>query len=177
MDFVFGDMALSFRDPRRFGLVLWTDKDPMRHPLLAELGVEPLGEQFAPELLHRTTRRRNIGIKQLLMNAKVIVGIGNIYANESLFRAGIHPRARASRLSRARCARLVEAVKETLLAALAAGGSSLRDFVHSDGASGYFQQSYYVYDRAGLPCRVCGKTIRTARLGQRSSFYCTNCQR
>ncbi|MGB5082614.1 MAG: bifunctional DNA-formamidopyrimidine glycosylase/DNA-(apurinic or apyrimidinic site) lyase [Burkholderiales bacterium] len=177
LDLVFGSLALRFRDPRRFGLVLWTREDPMKHPLLAGLGVEPLGEQFTPEFLHRTARRRETGIKQLLMNAKVVVGVGNIYANESLFRAGVHPRARASRLTRARCERLVGAVKETLLAALAAGGSSLRDFVHSDGASGYFQQSYYVYDRAGLPCRVCGGEIRSARLGQRSSFYCTNCQR
>jgi formamidopyrimidine-DNA glycosylase len=106
-----------------------------------------------------------------------VVGIGNIYANESLFRAGIHPRARAGRLSRARCERLVAAVRDTLLAALAAGGSSLRDFVHSDGALGYFQQHYYVYDRAALPCRVCGAAIRAARLGQRSSFFCATCQK
>lgn len=176
LDLVFEGQALRLRDPRRFGLAIWTKKDPLKHPLLAALGVEPLGEQFTPEFLHRTTRRSETGIKQLLMNAKVVVGIGNIYANESLFRAGIHPRALASRLTRARCERLVRAVRETLLAALAAGGSSLRDFVHSDGASGYFQQSYYVYDRAGLPCRACGGAIRTARLGQRSSFYCTNCQ-
>jgi len=111
------------------------------------------------------------------MNASVVVGIGNIYANESLFRAGIHPRTRAGRLSFARCERLVAAVRDTLLAALAAGGSSLRDFVHSDGASGYFQQHYYVYDRAALPCRVCGAAIRVARQGQRSSFFCATCQK
>jgi formamidopyrimidine-DNA glycosylase len=104
------------------------------------------------------------------------VGVGNIYANESLFKAGIRPRVRAGRLSRERCARLVDAVRKTLIAAIAAGGSSLRDFVHSDGTSGYFQQHYYVYDRAALPCRVCGARIRVARLGQRSSFYCANCQ-
>jgi formamidopyrimidine-DNA glycosylase len=118
-----------------------------------------------------------VGIKQLLMNASVVVGIGNIYANESLFRAGILPRTRAGRLSRERCERLAVSVRATLLDALAAGGSSLRDFVHSDGASGYFQQHYYVYDRAALPCRVCGTTIRVARLGQRSSFYCPTCQK
>jgi formamidopyrimidine-DNA glycosylase len=111
------------------------------------------------------------------MNAHVVVGIGNIYANESLFRAGIHPRARSGRLSRARCERLVAAVKDILLAAIAAGGSSLRDFVHSDGSSGYFQQQYYVYDRAALACRVCGAAIRVTRLGQRSSFYCATCQK
>jgi formamidopyrimidine-DNA glycosylase len=177
LDLVFGGTALRLRDPRRFGMVLWNRGDPSRHPLLARLGIEPLAEQFSPEFLHRATRGRNVCIKQLLMNANVVAGIGNIYANESLFRAGVHPRTRAGRLSRARCERLVAAVKNTLLAALAAGGSSLRDFVHSDGASGYFQQHYYVYDRATLPCRICGAAIRVARLGQRSSFYCASCQK
>jgi len=176
VDLIFGSSALRLRDPRRFGMVLWSRGDASHHPLLARLGVEPLGEEFSPDFLHRITRGRNVGIKQLLMNAAVVVGVGNIYANESLFRAGIHPRVSAGRLSRARCARLVEAVKETLVAAIAAGGSSLRDFVHSDGSSGYFQQHYYVYDRAALPCRVCGTGIRVARLGQRSSFYCSTCQ-
>jgi formamidopyrimidine-DNA glycosylase len=155
---------------------LWNRGDSSRHPLLSHLGVEPLSEDFSADFLYRITRGRGVGIKQLLMNAGIVVGVGNIYANESLFRAGIHPRLRAGRLSRARCARLVEAVRETLVAAIAAGGSSLRDFVHSDGASGYFQQHYYVYDRAALPCRVCGTKIRVARLGQRSSFYCPTCQ-
>jgi formamidopyrimidine-DNA glycosylase len=176
LDLVFGDSALRLRDPRRFGVVLWSRGDSSRHPLLARLGVEPLGEDFSPEFLFRITRGRNVGIKQLLMNAGVVVGVGNIYANESLFTAGIHPRLRARRLTRARCARLVNAVRETLLAAIAAGGSSLRDFVHSDGASGYFQQHYYVYGRAALPCRVCGSGIRVARIGQRSTFYCSTCQ-
>ena len=175
VDLVFGGSALRLRDPRRFGLVLWS-RDASRHPLLARLGVEPLGEQFSPDFLYGVTRGRDVGIKQLLMNATVVVGVGNIYANESLFRAGIHPRLSVKRLSRARCARLVDAVRETLVAAIAAGGSSLRDFVHSDGASGYFQQHFYVYDRAALPCRVCGTGIRVARLGQRSSFYCSTCQ-
>ena len=177
LDLVFGGTALRLRDPRRFGVVLWSAGDVSRHPLLAKLGVEPLGGHFSPEFLYRATRGRNVGVKLLLMNASVVVGIGNIYANESLFRAGIHPRTRAGRLSRARCERLVAAVRDTLLAALAAGGSSLRDFVHSDGASGYFQQHYYVYDRAALPCRVCGAAIRVARQGQRSSFFCATCQK
>lgn len=176
LDLVFGGSTLRLRDPRRFGLVLWNRGDASRHPLLARLGVEPLSDAFSPEFLHRVTRGRDVAIKQLLMNAALIVGVGNIYANESLFKAGIHPRSRAGRLSRERCARLVEAVRETLVAAIAAGGSSLRDFVHSDGASGYFQQQHYVYDRASLPCRVCGAAIRVARLGQRSSFYCATCQ-
>jgi formamidopyrimidine-DNA glycosylase len=176
VDLVFGGSALRLRDPRRFGLVLWSRGDASRHPLLVRLGVEPLSEEFSPDFLYGITRGRDVGIKQLLMNAAVVVGVGNIYANESLFRAGIHPRVSVKRLSRARCARLVDAVRETLAAAIAAGGSSLRDFVHSDGSSGYFQQHYYVYDRAALPCRVCGTGIRVARLGQRSSFYCSTCQ-
>lgn len=177
VDLVFGGKALRMRDPRRFGLVLWNPGDASRHPLLARLGIEPLGGEFSAEFLHRVTRGRDVGIKQLLMNASVVVGIGNIYANESLFRAGILPRTRARRLSRERCGRLAASIRDTLLDALAAGGSSLRDFVHSDGASGYFQQRYYVYDRAAQPCRVCGTAIRVARLGQRSTFYCTTCQK
>lgn len=177
VDLVFGGKALRMRDPRRFGLVLWNPGDASRHPLLARLGIEPLGGEFSAEFLHRVTRGRDVGIKQLLMNASVVVGVGNIYANESLFRAGILPRTRAGRLSRERCGRLAASVRDTLLDALAAGGSSLRDFVHSDGASGYFQQRYYVYDRAAQPCRVCGTKIRVARLGQRSTFYCTTCQK
>ena len=177
VDLVFGGIALRLRDPRRFGVVLWKDGDAFRHRLLARLGVEPLGEHFSPEFLYRATRGRDVGIKQLLMNASVVGGIGNIYANESLFRAGIHPRARSGRLSRARCERLVAAVKDVLLAAIAAGGSSLRDFVHSDGSLGYFQQHYTVYDRAALPCRVCGAAIRVSRMGQRSSFFCATCQK
>ena len=177
VDLVFKGKALRMRDPRRFGLVLWNPGDASRHPLLARLGVEPLGRDFSAEFLHRVTRGREVGIKQLLMNASIVVGIGNIYANESLFRAGILPRTRAGRLSRERCRRLATSVRDTLLDALAAGGSSLRDFVHSDGASGYFQQRYFVYDRAAQPCRVCGTKIRVARLGQRSTFYCTTCQK
>jgi formamidopyrimidine-DNA glycosylase len=176
-DLVFGDTALRLRDPRRFGAVLWNEGDAERHPLLARLGVEPLEEKFSADFLHRATRGRNTAIKLLLMNAGVVVGVGNIYANESLFRAGIRPRTPARRLSRKRCAKLAAAVRDTLVAALAAGGSSLRDFVHSDGASGYFQQQYHVYDRTGLPCRVCGSTIRGVRQGQRSSFYCPSCQK
>jgi formamidopyrimidine-DNA glycosylase len=177
VDLVFSGKALRMRDPRRFGLVLWNPGDASLHPLLARLGIEPLGGEFSAEFLHRVTRGRDVGIKQLLMNASVVVGIGNIYANESLFRAGILPRTRAGRLSRERCGRLAASVRDTLLDALAAGGSSLRDFVHSDGASGYFQQRYYVYDRAAQPCRVCGTAIRVAHLGQRSTFYCTTCQK
>jgi formamidopyrimidine-DNA glycosylase len=177
IDLVFGCIALRLRDPRRFGAVLWTSGDIAAHPLIAGLGVEPLSPAFSGAWLHAATRRRRADIKPLLMNAAIVVGIGNIYANESLFRAGISPRTPAARLSRARCEKLAKAVVETLDAAIAAGGSSLRDFVHSDGGSGWFQQQYFVYDRTGLPCRVCGTPIRGVRLGQRSTFLCPSCQR
>lgn len=177
VDLVFGDLAVRMRDPRRFGAVLWTSGDPAAHPLIARLGVEPLSSAFSGAWLHAATRHRQSGIKPLLMNSAIVVGIGNIYANEALFRAGIPPRAPAARLSLARCKKLAQAVVETLNAAIAAGGSSLRDFVHSDGGSGWFQQRYFVYDRAGLPCRVCSTPIRVARIGQRSTFWCPRCQR
>lgn len=177
VDFVFGRNVLRLRDPRRFGAVLWTSDEVGAHPLIAGLGVEPLSPQFSGVWLHAATRGRRTGIKQLLMNAAIVVGIGNIYANESLFRAGIPPRTSAARLSRPRCEKLVQAVHDVLNAAIAAGGSSLRDFVHSDGSSGWFQQQYYVYGRAGLPCRACSAPIRVIRLGQRSTFYCPACQK
>ncbi len=177
VDLQFGRYALRLRDPRRFGAVLWHEGPPDTHPLLASLGVEPLSADFSGAFLHSATRSRDIGIKQLLMNHTVVVGVGNIYASESLFRAGIHPRLRASRLSRERCATLVEAVRDTLRAALDAGGSSLRDFVHSDGSAGYFQQQYFVYDRADQPCRACGTAVKTVRMGQRSTFFCPGCQK
>jgi formamidopyrimidine-DNA glycosylase len=177
LDIEFVDSVLRLRDPRRFGAVLWTEDDPLAHTLIAGLGVEPLSEDFTDAYLYRASRRRNAPIKQLLMNNAIVAGIGNIYANESLFRAGIAPRLRAGRLTRTQCARLAAAIRETLNAALAAGGSTLRDFVHSDGNSGWFQQQHFVYGRAGLPCRVCGTAITAQRLGQRSSFHCPKCQR
>lgn len=177
VDLQFGRYALRLRDPRRFGAVLWHEGAPDTHPLLSILGVEPLSPDFTGAFLHSATRSREIGIKQLLMNHTVVVGVGNIYANESLFRAHIHPRMRANRLSRERCAALVDAVRNTLRDALAAGGSSLRDFVHSDGSSGYFQQQYFVYGRADLPCRACGTTVKSVRTGQRSTFFCPGCQK
>jgi formamidopyrimidine-DNA glycosylase len=172
-----GPVAVRLRDPRRFGAVLWHRGDPARHRLLAHLGVEPLSGAFTGALLHAASRGRRVGAKQLLMDHRLVAGVGNIYANESLFHAGIHPRASAQRLSLARCERLAAAVRSTLEAALAAGGSSVRDFVGSDGAPGYFQQQYFVYDRAGEACRVCGTPIRRVVQGQRASYYCRTCQR
>lgn len=168
--------TLRLTDPRRFGAVLWHAGDPARHPLLAGLGVEPLSPAFTGARLHAATRGRRAAIKHTLMDHKLVVGIGNIYANEALFRARIHPRAPAGRLSLARCERLVEAVRSTLRDALAAGGSTLRDFVHSDGAPGYFQQRYDVYDREGAPCRICALPVRRIAQGQRSTWYCPGCQ-
>lgn len=175
-DLVLGDRLLRLRDPRRFGAVLWTAGDLAGHPLLAHLGVEPLSRSFTPERLYSLTRRQRIAIKQLLMDARRIVGVGNIYASESLFRAGIDPRTRAGRLSRERCAALARAVKETLRTAIRAGGSSLRDFVGADGAAGEFQLRTWVYDREGLPCRRCGTPIRRIVQGARASYFCPRCQ-
>ena len=177
VDLVFGEVAVRLRDPRRFGAILWTSDDVYRHPLLADLGEEPLGADFSGKVLHDASRGRRVSVKQFIMNHHVVVGVGNIYANESLFRAGINPRTAAGRISKARYARLAQEIRTTLEASLAAGGSTLRDFVHSDGASGYFQQQYFVYDRTGQPCRVCRTPIRMLRQGQRSSFHCPRCQR
>lgn len=175
-DLVLEGQALRLRDPRRFGAVLWTAKPPETHPLLTHLGVEPLSEAFNAAYLYAATRRRKQAIKLLLMDHRVVVGVGNIYANESLFRAGIRPTRAAGRLSREATGRLVVAVQDTLRDALAAGGSSLRDFIHSDGSAGYFQQQYFVYGREALSCRHCAEPIRRVVLGQRATYYCRNCQ-
>jgi formamidopyrimidine-DNA glycosylase len=175
-DLVVGEQAIRLRDPRRFGAVLWS-RDAASHPLLSHLGVEPLSAEFGGEFLYERTRRKQQAIKLALMDHRLVVGVGNIYANESLFRAGIRPQLAAGRLSRARCEELAHQVCATLTEALAQGGSSLRDFVHSDGGSGYFQQNYFVYGREGEACRSCGAPVRKIVQGQRASFYCSNCQR
>ncbi len=172
-----GSKLLRLRDPRRFGAVLWTSEDVLAHKLLVGLGVEPLSAAFSADLLHKLSRKHRVAIKLFIMDSKNVVGVGNIYANESLFRAGIHPRTQAGRLSKERMTRLVAEIKDTLQSAIRAGGSSLRDFVHSDGSSGYMQQNYWVYDRAGEPCRKCGTPIRRVVMGQRATFYCPACQK
>jgi len=177
VDLVFGDRVLRLRDPRRFGAVLWTQAPLATHPLLGHLGIEPLSRAFNGPRLYALTRGHRVAIKQLLMDARRIVGVGNIYASESLFVAGINPRAPAGRLSRLRCERLVGAVKQTLRKAIRAGGASLRDFVRSDGAPGHFQLRAWVYDRAGLPCRRCGSLVRRIVQGQRATYCCPRCQR
>ncbi|MEW5892284.1 MAG: bifunctional DNA-formamidopyrimidine glycosylase/DNA-(apurinic or apyrimidinic site) lyase [Pseudomonadota bacterium] len=168
--------TLRLRDPRRFGAVLWSET-PAAHPLLAGLGIEPLSRGFDGEVLYRLCRGRTTAIKHLIMDAHLIVGVGNIYANEALFQAGIRPTLRADRLSRPRCQRLAAAIRDTLRRAIKAGGSSLRDFVNGHGEPGYFQQRYFVYGRAGQPCRRCGATIRLLRQGNRASYFCPNCQK
>jgi len=167
---------LRYRDPRRFGLMLWAGQDGLNHPLLQKLGPEPLEEDFDGDYLFQHSRKRKTTIKQLLMDSQIVVGVGNIYANEALFMSEIRPTRRASTLSRASCERLSEAVKQVLSNAIAAGGSSLRDFTQADGNPGYFQQQLLVYARDGEPCVKCGQTIKSKRIGQRSSFYCPHCQ-
>jgi formamidopyrimidine-DNA glycosylase len=168
---------LRLRDPRRFGLILWEKGDPLRHPLLADLGPEPFSPEFNGDWLHRVTRTRSAAIKQVLMDSRVVAGIGNIYANEALFRARIHPAQEAMRMSRRRCALLAEKIRETLEVAIGAGGSSVRDYVGSDGLAGRYQNQFLVYDRDGRPCPRCGTPIRQVRQGQRSTYYCPKCQR
>jgi formamidopyrimidine-DNA glycosylase len=168
--------VLRLRDPRRFGAVLWVEGDPSQHMLLAALGPEPLEAVFDGAWLYKQIRSRSAPIKNVIMDSHLVVGVGNIYASESLFRARINPKTPANKLSKALCARLAAEIKATLGEALQAGGSSLRDFFGADGNPGYFQQTYFVYGRTGEPCRVCSSPIKTLRQGQRSSFYCASCQ-
>jgi formamidopyrimidine-DNA glycosylase len=175
-----GEQVLRLHDPRRFGAVLWHgsgDGELEQHILLRGLGVEPLEDGFSGALLHRETRKRSAPIKQVLLAGDIVVGVGNIYACESLFQAGINPKTPAARISRARYDKLAAAIREVLAAAIVQGGSTLRDFIAVNGQSGYFQQTYFVYDRAGVPCRNCGAPVRQIKQGQRSTFYCVNCQR
>ena len=176
-DLVLGSRCLRLRDPRRFGAVLWHPGDPLRHPLLEKLGPEPLAEAFSGEYLYQSSRGRRLAVKSFLMDSRVVVGVGNIYASEALFRAGIHPARSCGRISPARYARLAEAVKETLRAAIEQGGTTLQDFRQADGNPGYFAQELQVYGRRGSPCPKCGAPIRQRIVGQRSSFYCGRCQR
>ncbi|NHZ33672.1 bifunctional DNA-formamidopyrimidine glycosylase/DNA-(apurinic or apyrimidinic site) lyase [Massilia rubra] len=175
-----GAQVLRMNDPRRFGAVLWhpaDDGELDQHLLLRGLGVEPLEDGFSGELLYRETRKRSAPIKQVLLAGDIVVGVGNIYACESLFRAGINPKTPAARIGRERYNRLAEAIRLILSEAIVQGGSTLRDFIAVNGQSGYFQQTYFVYDRAGVPCRNCGAEIRQIKQGQRSTFYCVNCQK
>jgi formamidopyrimidine-DNA glycosylase len=169
-------VVIRFNDPRRFGALLWTEDDPATHPLLAPLGPEPLGAGFNTAWLQQHSARRRIAIKPLIMNGRIVVGVGNIYASEALFRAGIHPARAAGRLAEKRLAALVTAIQEVLSDALREGGTTLRDFHHGTGQPGYFGQRLRVYDRAGRPCVVCATPVKQQVLGQRSSYFCPRCQ-
>ncbi len=169
--------VLRFNDPRRFGAMLWTTRDPLRHPLLRALGPEPLSDEFTGSSLYAAARGRRVAIKNLIMNARVVVGVGNIYASEALFRAGIRPSRPAGRISPARMDKLAASIRAVLEDALEAGGTTLRDFTWGDGQPGYFAQQLRVYDRAGQPCPACNSTLKRLVLGQRSTYFCPNCQR
>jgi formamidopyrimidine-DNA glycosylase len=177
-DLQFGGRLLRLHDPRRFGAVLWhPDADPGSHPLLAKLGPEPFDPRLDARWLHRALAGRRGPIKPALMDSHLVVGIGNIYASECLFRAGVSPLRAAHRIAEARCGRLLDAARETLAEAIAAGGSSFRDYVHTDGGAGCFQTQTAVYERGGQPCTRCGTEIRTIRQAGRSTYYCPECQR
>jgi formamidopyrimidine-DNA glycosylase len=171
-----GGGCVRFNDPRRFGSLHFA-VEPHRHRLLRNLGPEPLGDEFTVDYLASTCRDRRVAIKPHLMNGRVVVGVGNIYANEALFRAGIHPARAAGRVSRNRLALLVDAVRAVLDDAVGQGGTTLRDYVGGDGRPGYFKLCLSVYDRDGEPCKICGAPIRRAVLGQRATYYCSHCQR
>lgn len=177
LDWLFsGGARLRMRDPRRFGAVLLAEGDPREHPLLRDLGPEPFDPAFSGDYLHRIAKTRRVAVKQLLMDGKVVVGVGNIYANEALFQSGIRPMRPCHRISARRLLRLRDAVVEVLEGAIEQGGTTLRDFVREDGRPGYFAQRLHVYGRGGLPCLVCGEPIRQVRTGQRSTFFCPTCQ-
>ncbi len=177
VDLVFANgRALRFHDPRRFGCWLW-QAEGTTHELLADLGPEPLSEAFDGELLFRASRGRSAPVKNFLMDQKIVVGVGNIYAAEALFRAGIRPQRPAGKVSRASYIALADAVREILAYAIERGGTTLRDFLQPDGEPGYFEQELFVYGREGEACRVCGTRIRDVTLGNRASCYCPQCQR
>lgn len=169
--------ALRFRDPRKFGSIHWTSDDPLQHSLLKQLGPEPLSHDLHVDYLFTKSRKRTQSVKTFIMDSRVVVGVGNIYANESLFLAGINPRRKAGKVSRARYALLVNAIKQVLTSAIKKGGTTLRDFINGEGKPGYFRNELQVYDRAGEPCKKCKTPIKVIRLGQRSTFYCPLCQR
>ena len=169
-------LALRLRDPRRFGLMVWTVDDPLSHPLLNGLGPEPLTASFNAAYLIERAHGRSVPVKQFVMDAKVVVGVGNIYANEALFMAGVHPRRAAGSVTAGEFASLAKAIKRVLRKAISAGGTTLRDFVNGEGRAGYFSQQLQVYGRAGQPCRRCAHTIEMERQAQRASYFCPHCQ-
>ncbi len=170
-------LSLRLHDPRRFGALLWLEEPAASHPLLANLGPEPLGNEFHAPYLYQRARGRRSAVKHFIMNGRVVVGVGNIYANEALFLAGIAPRRAAGRIAIARYERLAAAIRRILTESIEQGGTTLRDFLGSDGEPGYFRQRLRVYERVGQPCPNCSTAIAGCRLGQRSTYYCPRCQR
>ena len=168
---------LRLRDPRKFGCVLWTAKDINQHKLIKALGPEPLDNAFTAAYLHSKASKRTCSIKSFIMNSHMVVGVGNIYASESLFKAGINPRRKAGSVSLARLEKLVDAIKLTLHESIEQGGTTLKDFTSEDGQPGYFAQKLLVYGKAGEDCTVCGKPIKQITQQARSTFYCAKCQR
>jgi formamidopyrimidine-DNA glycosylase len=168
--------VLRFHDPRRFGSAHWTGTDPQAHPLLKKLAPEPLSDAFDAAYLHRATRKRSVAIKQFIMNSQMVVGVGNIYASEALFRAGIAPRRAARRLTRMEAQRLTTAIKTVLAEAIDIGGTTLRDYVNPQGVPGYFRQKLFVYERKGQPCRLCRAPVKQFTQAQRSTYWCSTCQ-
>ena len=178
VDIVFAnDKVLRYTDPRRFGCILWETEPIESHPLLVSLGPEPLDENFHADYVFKKSRTRSVAVKTFIMDSKVVVGVGNIYANESLFLAGINPRRSAGKISKLRYEKLVECIQQVLQQAIDVGGTTLRDFTGSDGEPGYFAQSLHVYGRKGEPCDLCKGTLKEIRQGQRSTVYCSRCQK
>ena len=177
VDIVFDSgKALRFTDPRKFGSMLWQPADAGEHPLLRGLGPEPLGEEFSGAVLHRKSRGRKTAIKNLIMDSRIVVGVGNIYACEALFLAGIHPARACGRISAQRYEKLADTIRSVLSEAIRAGGTTLRDFSGGDGRPGYFKQELNVYGRGGESCVRCSASLREIRLGQRSTVFCPSCQ-
>jgi formamidopyrimidine-DNA glycosylase len=177
VDILFHDRALRLTDPRRFGSLHWTRRPPERHRLLRDLGPEPLGPAFSGDYLYRVSRGRKVAVKQFIMNSHVVVGVGNIYANEALYMAGLSPRRAAGRIGRQKYRLLDEVIREVLNDAIAEGGTTLRDFVNGNGEPGYFRMQLNVYGKTGEACISCRARIREIRQGQRSTFYCPVCQK
>lgn len=169
--------VLRFRDPRRFGAILWTNTDPIEHKLLHDLGPEPLCSKFNADYLLKISRKRRTPIKNFIMNSQVVAGVGNIYANEALFLAGINPQKNSGDISINNSLKIVKSIKKVLKSAIAKGGTTLRDFINSKGQPGYFKNELQVYSREKKPCLKCGCLIKKIQLGQRASYYCPNCQK
>jgi formamidopyrimidine-DNA glycosylase len=176
-DLVFGKLAMRYCDPRRFGCLLWLEGEPAEHKLLRDLGPEPLTDEFDAEYLYQRSRQRSQAVKQFIMDSKMVVGVGNIYANESLFMAGIKPIRKAGALTRKNCEDLVRDIKFVLARSIEQGGTTLRDFVGGDGKPGYFKQQLLVYGRGGEACNRCNKPLKEVRMNDRTTVYCVNCQK